>query len=168
MSHCHYVIESVFLSPFSFFSLLASLHFEKHPKTLSSFYWSHLEQNLTVHEPQLQYYFILSLLFFLLQIISHVWHTRTCEIYSCVLLCYCCTEWFCLSLCVDSQPTVSINKLKRLFSDEKLWWSRAGYWPLTHTGSAAERLVACPSGTPERRAGRCARTWKHGGEPSKF
>lgn len=97
-----------------------------------------------------------------------MYDTRTCEIYSCVLLYYCRTEWFCLGLCVHSQPTVTINKLKRLFLDEKLWWSRAGYWPLTRTGSAAERLVACPSGTPERRAGWCAQTWKHGEEPSKF
>lgn len=32
-------------------------------------------------------------------------------------------------------------------------------WPLIHTSSGAEHLEACPSGTPERRAGLCAQTW---------
>lgn len=33
-------------------------------------------------------------------------------------------------------------------------------WPLTRTGTEAERWVVYPSGTPERRAGWCAQTWR--------
>lgn len=45
---------------------------------------------------------------------------------------------------------------------DKVWESsnRKMSWPLTRTGTEAERWVVYPSGTPERRAGWCAQTWR--------